>query len=437
MKSNYLENSRIKLSKRLRESIFSLFFLLVIFVPQNLFAQATGTLKEVADQGNKKKFKSVGTVTLTLQGGIQSITNYLRNNDTGEERTIEISDAGSPYSTIILSLRFGTQVEGWEDINNGFRYNRSNRGFFTDFEFGVKTYSFGSSRTDSFASFPTKFTINHTAGPNTLGSNGNGIDSLGNEISSQEITLGERVKSGDNTIALFPWEVLDGITGLTSEDPTKYSDNDYYNYLGIDTTDAGVRDILKSHGVAATKSMTIFINSYYHLLSLGSFFDSSMGLSFRLNRYVDFTDLNRFVSYNSDNFDTVIGIIFRNYFNFGKKARLKASYMFPIVGFFTNRLKRDDFNQEEHIAELSIEYYAIPFVYVSLGAQYSYFPYNKRHPYSNIRNAPEGGDAEVIPGVRPVGRGITFIPGQYNYGFSQTRRDSLEIYLSVSFDVNL
>jgi len=389
----------------------------------------------LSSKEKKDPYASVGTITFTIQGGVQNITNYIEKPTTGEKRQIIIDDFGSPLITMILAMRFGTHTEGWENINNGFRYNRSNKGFFTDFEFGIKTYSFGGNSAE-YASYPSTFTIKHTGGPNTLPGG----------YTEQQIILGSQEKVGENFVSLLPWEQV--VDGVVVQDPSKYADNDYINFLGIDTTDADVRKILESHGVAATKSTTIFFNSYYHFnlfhemfswigLNLGTFFDSSIGLSLRLNKYVDIADFNRFVSYNNDNYGSVLGIISRNYFNFGKKLRWKVSYMFPVVGFFSNKLKGDQMNSEEHILETSVDFYAMPYIYISVGLQYSYFPFNKYHSDYTIRTAPEGGDAEIIPGVRDIGRGITFVDGVYNYGFVQTRRDAWEIYGAVSFDVNL
>ncbi len=396
-----------------------------------------------ADKGMKKEFKRVGTVTFTLQGGVQNITNHLEHSTTGERRDIIIDDFGALYYTVILGLRFGTHAQGWENINNGFRYNRSNKGFFTDFEFGIKTYNFGG-KTADYAYYPTQFTIQHAGGPNTL------TDRLGNVVDSHVITLAERTKVGDNMVAIFPWQTVVGgqVVDDPSYDPLLNDKDDLYHIMGINTGDTNVRQMLESHGAAATKSMTIFINSYYHFnffhwmfglvgLDLGTVFDSSIGLSFRLNRYVDITDFNRFVSYNNDNFTGNIGVITRNYINFGKKLRTKLSYMFPIVGFFVNRLQMDDLNAEEHIAEIAVEYYAVSYIYLSVGFQYSYYPFNSKSAESVIRTQPEGGDAEVIDGLRPVGRGIVFTDGQYNHGFNQIRRDAWEIYFAVSFDLNL
>lgn len=402
--------------------------LLVFFLSHPVFAQDDSDSK--ADKG-----KRVGTITLTLQGGVQNITNHLENPLTGEKRQIIIDDYSSPYYTMILALRGGTHVEGWEDINNGFRYNRSNRGFFTDVEFGIKTYQLGNK--GNLTNYPQQFTIKHVGGPNTL------VDRYGNTFTSQTITLGSREEVGDSTVSVHPWqEVVDGVVVDTGD----YTDNDYYNYLGIDTEDDDVRAMLESHGVASTKSMTIFINSYYHFnffhtlfnyigINLGSVFDASIGLSLRFNRYVDFTDFNRFVSYNSDNFDSVIGIISRNYINFGRKLRLKLSYMFPVVGFLANKFEAKNINAEEHIAEIAFDYYALPYVYLSAGFIYTYYPFNKNHSDYTIRTTPEGGDAEIIEDVRPTGRGIDFT-GIYNDGFVQPLRTSWEAYIAVSVDVN-
>lgn len=392
-----------------------------------------GLQPEGVDKGMDAELERVGTITFTAQYGVQNITNFLHHPETGEQRQVVIDDYGSGYMTLILSLRFGTHVQGWEDINNGFRYNRSNKGFFTDFEFGIKTYGFGNA-SEQFATNPLSFTMKHTGGPNTLPG---GVD-------EHTVTLAERKELGDDIKAVFPWQYVDENDEIQTI--FLYTEDDSYP-AGFDTTDDSIQKLLESHGPAATKSMTVFINSYYHFnlfhwlfglvgADLGTVFDSSIGLSLRFNRYVDYTDFNRFVSYNTDNIQPVIGIITRNYINFGKKLRTKLVYMFPVVGFWGNLANRHDINQEEHIAEVAIEYYVMPYIYLSVGAQYSYYPFNDAHPHSKIRNSPEGGDDEISDNLDRV-RGIYFADGEYNHGFYQDRREAWEIYGAVSFDLNL
>jgi hypothetical protein len=259
------------------------------------------------------KNETRGTFTVAFSAGLYNFTNKTENPGTNTTRSYSLS--GWDYTTMFgldLSFRLGKDKDKDHDTKTGFQYYRSNRGIFTDFEVGFKTQ-----RTENK---PSRFNYSETS------SSG---------IADIPVDLG------------------------------------YDGALGTGTTTAqnlqraGISDALRQGaGKTAAEVTMVYANTYYHftplnwLMNLGPsfrWFDASLGPSFRVWYYKDYSDPVRLTTRNDDWTYSTFMLVYRQYIQFHPQVRLRTHFYFPALTYFTQLAKSPRFNEMEYIVNTAIE----------------------------------------------------------------------------------
>lgn len=260
------------------------------------------------------KNETRGTFTFTMSAGIYNFESKTENPATNTTRSYALQ--GWDYTTIYgidLSFRLGKDKEKDHDTKTGFHYYRSNRGIFTDFEIGFKTQ-----RTEQK---PTRFNYSETGPAGTT-----------------------------NVPVDVGYDPSLGVNSLTAQNLQK----------------AGISDSLRQGaGRTAAEVTMVYANAYYHftpmnfIMNAGSafrWFDASLGPSFRVWYYKDFSDPVRLTTKNDDYTYSTFMLVYRQYIQFHPQVRLRTHFYFPALTYFTQLAKSPRFNEMEYILNTALEF---------------------------------------------------------------------------------
>lgn len=261
-----------------------------------------------------------GTFTFTASAGLYNFNNKIENSAKNTTREYSLQIDATTMLGVELAFRLGHDKEGDHDTGNGFHYYRSNRGIFTDFELGFKTQ-----RTEDK---PSRFNVRQTV---------NGVST------DLPLDLGY-----DYTTAAF----------LANSTP----DAQRLKQAGISPE---LRDAV---GKAAFEGTMVYANTYYHftplnfIMNFGSafrWFDASLGPSFRVWYYRDYSDPVRVTTRNDDWTRATFMIVYRQYVQFHPLVRLRSHFYFPALSFFGELVRSSYFNEKEYILNTALEFYAL------------------------------------------------------------------------------
>ncbi|MCS6984043.1 MAG: hypothetical protein NZM25_02805 [Leptospiraceae bacterium] len=327
--------------------------------------------------------RTLGSITIRLSYGLYNFETVIRNPATQDERRYSLA---YPWFMIggEVAVRIGRDETGFHDNNKetGFIYYRSNRGLFTDMEFGFRTFA-----QEEDSSQPTVYKYQST----NLGSQTYIVD-LG---ATQEV-------NGFQIISYDP----NANNGAGLKD-------------GI-TTSMRIR-----YGGRAARVSMFYFNNYYHLtplnflLNFGSSFrwyDGSLGVSMRAFYYSDYSDPERMLENRDDNTNATFALVLRQYFQFHPRVRLRSHYYYPFVSHLARSLRNHTFNEEEHVFDTGIDIYVISYIYVSVGYEYHLWRHNPKSPRRLLRYSP------------------VFTARQ---GYENVMRTSGEFYGAVAVDIPL
>ncbi|MDZ7343103.1 MAG: hypothetical protein ONA90_01170 [candidate division KSB1 bacterium] len=260
-----------------------------------------------------------GTVTFSISGGIYNFNTRTVNPAQNITRDYSLQLDATTMIGAELAIRVGHDKEKDDDSGEGFHYYRSNRGIFTDLEVGFKTQ-----RTEDK---PSRFNLRQTQGNNTQ---------------NLPLDLGF-----DYTTEAFTLSVIPDAQRLAQ---------------------AGISPQLRQAvGAKAFEGYMAYANTYYHLtplnfiLNWGSafrWFDSSLGLSFRLWHYRDYSDPVRTAIRNDDWTRATFMLVYRQYIQFHPKVRLRSHFYFPALSYFAELARSPLFNEKEYILNTALEFYA-------------------------------------------------------------------------------
>lgn len=261
-----------------------------------------------------------GTFTFTASAGLYNFNNKIENRAQNKTREYSLQLDATTMLGAELAFRLGHDKEGDHDTGNGFHYYRSNRGIFTDFELGFKTQ-----RTEDK---PSRFNVRQTV---------NGVST------DLPLDLGY-----DYTTAAF----------LANSVP----DAQRLKQAGISP------ELRNAVGKSAFEGTMVYANTYYHftplnfILNWGSafrWFDASIGPSFRVWYYQDYSDPVRITTRNDDWTRATFMIVYRQYIQFHPLVRLRSHFYFPALSFFGELAKSPYFNEKEYILNTALEFYAL------------------------------------------------------------------------------
>lgn len=326
-----------------------------------------------------------GTITVAFSAGLYNFTNKTENPNTNTSRTYSLPFDGL-YTTMLgfdAAFRLGRDKDKDHDSGTGFHYYRSNKGIFTDFEFGAKAQ-----RTENK---PSRFDFSE---------------------SSAAGTTNAAVDLGADTTTL----------------PASSTAVQNLSKAGISS------QLKQAVGTKAAEVTMFYANTYYHLtplnfiLNWGSafrWFDSSIGPSLRVWYYRDYSDPVRTANRNDDWTYATFMVVYRQYIQFHSLVRLRTHFYFPALSYFTQLAKSPRFNENEFILNTALEFYAIRLgsvgAIVSVGYEGHWWTAN---PYSTDRY------------VRTGFTGDTVTDSVYA-GFEHKTRTSWEAFATVAFEFHL
>ncbi len=327
-----------------------------------------------------------GTFTFTMTGGLYNFNNKTANAQTNTSREYSLP---FDYTTMVgyeLAFRLGKDKENDDDSKSGFHYYRSNRGIFTDFELGMKT--------QRYEDKPSRFTYKETSAAGT---------------SEVPVDLGY-----DYTSALFLANSTSAAQNLRK---------------------AGISPQLKqAAGNKSVEVTMVYANTYYHftplnfIMNWGSsfrWFDASIGPSFRVWYYQDYSDPVRLTTRNDDWTRATFMVVYRQYVQFHPQVRLRTHFYFPALSYFAELAKSPRFNENEFILNTALEFYVKRFgdfgVIVGVGYEGHWW---KANPYNSDRFTRTGflGD-----------NGFT---DQNFAGFEHSTRTSWEAFASLAVEIH-
>jgi|JI10StandDraft_1071094.scaffolds.fasta_scaffold34107_4 hypothetical protein len=327
-----------------------------------------------------------GTFTFTMSGGLYNFNNKTTNPQTNTSREYSLP---FDYTTMVgyeLAFRLGKDKENDDDSKTGFHYYRSNRGIFTDFELGVKT--------QRYEDKPSRFTYKETSAAGT---------------SEVPVDLGY-----DYTSALFLANNTTGAQNLRK---------------------AGISPELRSSvGNKSVEVTMVYANTYYHftplnyIMNFGSafrWFDASIGPSFRVWYYQDYSDPVRLTTRNDDWTRATLMAVYRQYIQFHPMVRLRTHFYFPALSYFAELAKSPRFNENEIILNTALEFYVKRFgdfgVIVGVGYEGHWWKANK---YSSDRF------------VRTGFLGDNGFTDQQFSGFEHSTRTSWEAFATLGIEIH-
>lgn len=288
---------------------------------------------------------SIGTVTFRMTYGLYDFESIYGNPATDHERIYSLN-VGWPMIGGELAVRLGKDKKNYHyDPGAGFSYYRSNRGIFTDFEFGIKSL-YNDPQPSSY-----DLTIKNNGQTDFEGTVDLGLD---------------QTYTDDTTGTTVTTSVFDSSQEAAQKD--------------------GITALARSrYGAVSAKATLFYLNTYYHLtplnyiLNFGSdflWYDASLGPSLRVAHYGDYGDPARMQALNNDNTRASFALVLRQYIQLHSRFRLRAHYYYPFVGELARLFKAPQFNYDEHILDAGVDIYLIKYIYLSFGYEYHLWQIN-------------------------------------------------------------
>lgn len=371
----------MKIQKMIKTLFLTTSYLVLLLAGTGIYAQSEADNLE-KKQRYQDSDRTYGTFTMRFSYGLYDYqTNYY--NPSTEVQRIYTDTFAHPFIGFEMAFRMGHDKYGFYAPDNpaGFHYYRSNRGIFTDFEIGMKTY---------YDKRPTKYNV-------TVNCNGADKTSCNGQSSATEnVDLAEE---------LYYYDIY-GITTYYSQSQDEGAK--------LDNITPKIR---KSAGQDASIVNLYYFNNFFHftplnyLLNFGSsfkWFDASIGPSLRIFHYADYGDYKELHPSENDNSYATIAIVYRQYVKlFSDSLRWRLHYYWPAFSEIARLTDDKTFNEAEQVIDTGIDIYLISYFYITVGYEYHIW---------NVNSASE----DRFNTSRP--------------GFEMTERTSGEFYGGIAID---